>query len=755
MDVSRLIDPLNSAQRAAVCAPAGDVLVLAGAGSGKTRVLVHRIAWLIQVEGISPYGILAVTFTNKAAGEMRGRIEQLLGIPSHSMWVGTFHGIAHRLLRAHCREAGLPEGFQILDSDDQYRAVRRVMREIGLDESQWPPRQVQWYINARKDEGLRPEHLEDKGDIHLKHMIEVYRRYDALCRRSGLVDFAELLLRAHELWLQRSDVLAHYRQRFQHILVDEFQDTNGIQYAWLRLLAGQGTVEKTTLEDGPARRQHLFVVGDDDQSIYGWRGARVENIQQFPRDFPGTLTLRLEQNYRSTGNILAAANALIAHNSERLGKQLWTEGGDGEPIHLYAAFNELDEAHFVTDQIRLWVEQGGQRRECAILYRSNAQSRVFEDALIHAGMPYRVYGGLRFFERAEIKDALAYLRLLANRHDDAAFERVVNTPTRGVGERTLAAVREYARHHDVALWQAADAVIEEKSLAARAINALHGFTALIETMDADSRGLTLFDRVEHTVQVSGLIAHFGKDRSEKGRTRLENLEELTNAARQFVHDFEAATTLDSGPDVDGTASTSLDPLSEFLAHAALEAGETQGGAWEDCVQLMTLHSAKGLEFRQVFICGVEEGLFPHRRSAEEPGRLEEERRLCYVGMTRAMEKLTLAYAEVRRLHGEENYTQPSRFISELPSEHIEEVRLRGSVAQPMSSAYPGRTRTTGACGETAPDGLQLGQRVAHEKFGEGVVLGYEGQGRHARVHVNFEDAGSKWLVVEYARLTPL
>ncbi len=745
MDVSHLIDPLNPAQREAVCAADDHVLVLAGAGSGKTRVLVHRIAWLIQVEGVSPYGILAVTFTNKAAGEMRGRIEQLLGIPAHTMWVGTFHGIAHRLLRAHWREAELPEGFQILDSEDQYRAVRRVVREMGLDESQWPPKQVQWYINARKDEGLRPEHLEDRGDIYLKHMIEIYRHYDAMCRRSGLVDFAELLLRAHELWLKQPDVLAHYRARFQHILVDEFQDTNGIQYAWLRLLAGQGSAPASGATE---RAQHLFVVGDDDQSIYGWRGAKVENIQQFTRDFPGTRTLRLEQNYRSTGNILAAANALIAHNSERLGKQLWTDGGDGEPIRLYAAFNELDEAHFVIDQIRQWAEQGGRRRDCAILYRSNAQSRVFEEALLHAGVPYRVYGGLRFFDRAEIKDALSYLRLVANRHDDAAFERVVNTPTRGIGERTLAAVRDYARINSVPLWLAAGAVIEEKTLAARAINALSAFVSLIEAMAADTRGMALHEQIEHVIHASGLIEHFGKDRSEKGRARLENLEELINAARQFIQEIEA----EAQADTEAGEPERLDPLAEFLAHAALEAGEAQGDAWEDCVQLMTLHSAKGLEFRQVFMCGVEEGLFPHQLSIEEPGRLEEERRLCYVGMTRAMERLTLTYAEVRRLHGEENYTRPSRFISEIPAEHIEEVRLRGSLRQPMATAYAGRGSTDGKIAEETPNGFQLGQRVAHEKFGEGVVLGYEGQGRHARVHVNFEAVGSKWLVVEYARL---
>jgi len=727
MDVSHIIDPLNAAQRDAVCAPDENVLVLAGAGSGKTRVLVHRIAWLIEVEGVSPFGILAVTFTNKAAAEMRGRIEQLLGIPATGMWVGTFHGLAHRLLRAHWREAELPEGFQILDSEDQYRAVRRVVRELGLDEAHWSPREAQWYINARKDEGLRPEHLEHHGEPYLRHMIEIYGAYEAMCRRGGLVDFAELLLRAHELWLKRPDVLAHYRQRFRHVLVDEFQDTNSIQYAWLRLLAG-------ATGQGPASSR-VFAVGDDDQSIYGWRGARVENLQQFSKDFSGTALHRLEQNYRSTGTILAAANALITHNSGRLGKELWTEDGQGEPIRLYAAFNEMDEAHYVVEQISQWVEQGGARSECAILYRSNAQSRVFEEALIRAGIPYRVYGGLRFYERAEIKDALAYLRLLANRNDDTGFERIVNTPTRGIGDRTLGAVRDYARLNQVSLWQATQAVLENRELPARALGALRGFAALIERLAEDTQGLELHEQVEHVIQASGLIEHFAKERGERGSARIENLEELVNAARQFVL-----------PEEDEQEEPKQDRLTAFLSHAALEAGEGQADRWADSVQLMTLHSAKGLEFPQVFMGGMEEGLFPHKRSAEDPDRLEEERRLCYVGMTRAMQRLTLTHAEARRLYGEDNYQRPSRFLSEVPAEHIEEVRLRGSVSRPLFDG--GRNLAE----ESAAVGFALGQHVTHAKFGQGVVLGLEGQGRHARVQVNFEAVGPKWLVVEYANL---
>ena len=730
MDISPIVDPLNAAQREAVCAPDGNVLVLAGAGSGKTRVLVHRIAWLIQVEGVSPYGILAVTFTNKAAGEMRARIEQLLGVPVGHMWVGTFHGIAHRLLRMHWREAGLVEGFQILDSDDQLRAVKRTVRELGLDETQWQPKQAQWYINARKDEGQRPEHLEHHGDPYLRHMIEIYRHYDAMCQRAGLVDFAELLLRAQELWRKRPDVLAHYRQRFRHILVDEFQDTNTIQYAWLRLLAG-------TPGEAQAPSARLFAVGDDDQSIYGWRGAKVENLHKFQKDFPDVQLVRLERNYRSTGTILSAANALIAHNAGRLGKELWTEDGEGEPIRLYGAFNELEEARFVVERIEEWVEEGHRRDAVGILYRSNAQSRVLEEALMRAGIPYRVYGGQRFFERAEIKDALAYLRLVFHRDEDAAFERVVNTPTRGVGDRTVQAVRERARDEGISLWQAAGRIVEEKALAARAGNALAAFRDLIERLAADSEGLELHERVRHVIDGSGLIEHFKKEKGEKGQARIENLDELVAAARQF--EMEDDPALEEAPE----------ELAAFLAHAALEAGEGQAPEDEDCVQLMTLHTAKGLEFSLVFLTGMEEGLFPHRMSLEEPGRLEEERRLAYVGMTRAMRRLYLTHAEVRRLYGQEHTTRPSRFIHEIPDDHLEELRLRGSVSSP---AFHGRAAAP-VVEEGEGAAFQLGQPVRHPKFGEGIVLQCEGQGAQARVQVRF-DVGTKWLVLAYANLQP-
>ncbi len=706
MDVSHIIDDLNDPQREAVCAPSENVLVLAGAGSGKTRVLVHRIAWLIQTEGVSPYGILAVTFTNRAAGEMRGRIESLLKLPISGMWVGTFHSLAHRLLRTHWKDANLPQTFQILDSEDQQRAIKRVIRSLDLDDKQWPAKQSQWFINARKDEGQRPEHIEHFDDPYQKRMIHIYQAYEAMCQRSGLVDFAELLLRAHELWLKKPHILDHYQSRFRHILVDEFQDTNSIQYAWIRILAGQ--------------RSNVFAVGDDDQSIYGWRGAKIENIQQYAKDFPGTRTVRLEQNYRSTGNILAAANALITHNDDRLGKNLWTADDDGEAIQLYSAFNERDEARFIADQIQNWVNDEGRHDDNAILYRSNAQSRVIEEALIQAGIPYRIYGGLRFFERQEIKDALAYLRLIANRHDDAAFERVVNTPTRGIGDRTVSAAREYAQKNNVPLWIAAQAVVDQKLLAARAISALSVFIELINNLATDTGGMDLFEQLEHTLHHSTLREHYKKERGEKGLARIENLEELVNAAKYF----EKSET---------DEEMEMDELSAFLSHAALEAGDNQTDSSQDGVQLMTLHSAKGLEFPVVFLCGVEEGLFPHQMSLEEEGRLAEERRLCYVGITRARQRLYLTHAEARRLYGNETYPHRSRFINEIPAELMSEVRLGRSVTQAVQTYTKPNNHY-----QDAPNGMRLGQRVSHAKFGEGIILNVEGHGTQARAQINFD-----------------
>ncbi|HKZ74675.1 MAG TPA: UvrD-helicase domain-containing protein, partial [Steroidobacteraceae bacterium] len=1067
-------------QREAVTAPVGPVLVLAGAGSGKTRVLTHRIAWLIQVEHASPHSVLAVTFTNKAAGEMRGRVESLLGFPGRSLWIGTFHGIAHRLLRLHWREAGLPQGFQILDSEDQARLIKKMLKAQNLDETRWIPREIQYFINSNKDEGLRPKDLKDGNDPTRRQFIKLYADYEEACARAGVVDFAELLLRAYEMWRDQPEMLRHYRMRFRHVLIDEFQDTNAIQYAWMKLLVGSegapfavgdddqclaaGTL--VTMGDGtkkaieviapgdqvmssygsgdfrPARvtekfathrrgglvclhlrsgkivrstpehthfagyllgetpqtyflhlmhkegvgyrlgtsrvytngqakpmvgfkqralqehadaawiirthsnendsrldesitslryglptlpfcprkgearnglvhdseyiarvfrgldtttaalrlledsgldseRPHhlpgsrnscrrnivitlcgdrrgsspmhcISIVGVDEadsaalremglsvrsarngsrswrfetvrsdfgdlmriakrireslgaryilqgrilnrslpfiraasirpgmamatetagfdvveriehedfdaevydlnvdrthnfiangvvthNSIYRWRGARVENLQRFRKDFPQSKLYRLEQNYRSTATILDGANALIAHNSGRLGKNLWTSGGKGEPIRLYRAFNERDEADFVLQRIRAWVSRGGNRREVAILYRSNAQSRAFEEAFLSARMPYRVYGGLRFFERAEIKDALAYLRLIANRLDDASFERVVNLPTRGIGTRSLDAIREQAKGAGSSLWEAAAACIASGVLGAKAAACVHGFMTLIERLAQGTRELPLHEQVDHVLTGSGLIEHHKREKSaDRGEARIENLNELVSAARGFEPDGETGE---------------MPPLQAFLAHAVLESGEGQADAWEDCVQMMTLHSAKGLEFPVVFLAGMEDGLFPHQRSVTDIDGLEEERRLCYVGMTRAMQHLYLTYAEQRRLHGVDSYGAPSRFIEEVPDALVEEVRPRIQLSRPIASG--GRFR---APEEPAVPGMRLGARVRHGKFGEGVVLNVEGNGPHARVQVSFESQGTKWLMLQYANLEPM
>lgn len=717
MDVSELLDDLNKPQRDAVAAPLGHARILAGAGSGKTRVLVHRIAWLIQAEALSPGNILAVTFTNKAAAEMRGRIEDMLGYPIGGMWVGTFHGLAHRLLRAHWKEANLPQSFQILDSDDQQRMLKRLIRTMELDETQWPAKQAQWYINAQKDEGLRASHIQAGQDPYSQKMLAIYQAYEEACQRAGVIDFGEILLRSHELWLKRPDILAHYQQRFSQILVDEFQDTNAIQYAWLRLLAG---------ETG-----HLFIVGDDDQSIYGWRGAKIENIQKFHQDYSSAATISLEQNYRSTGHILGAANAVITNNDKRLGKELWTEDEDGDLIQVYHAYNERDEAAYLVEQVKLWVDKGGNRADNAVLYRSNAQSRAIEEALLQANMPYRVYGGLRFFERAEIKDVLAYMRLIANRNDDAAFERIVNTPTRGIGAATLTQLRQYAREQNRTLWQATTALIEAKFFTARAGNALTGFLTLIDSLTPETE-LPLHELSGLVIDETGLRTHHAKDKSEKGQGRIENLDELISATKQFTQpdETEEMTLLDA-----------------FLSHAALEAGENQGGAWEDCVQLMTLHSAKGLEFPIVFMVGMEEGLFPGQKSSDDPSRLAEERRLCYVGMTRARQTLYLMHTESRFLYGQEMSPMPSRFLSEIPQERVEQIRARAnSISSGYSHMAPKHTMTLN---ET---GFFPGEQVHHQKFGPGTVIDTEGAGKNSRIQVNFKHAGSKWLVLAYAKL---
>lgn len=774
MDVSYLIDPLNEAQREAVCAPPGHYLVLAGAGSGKTRVLTHRIGWLTQAERIPPWAILAVTFTNKAAGEMRARLEALIPGGTQGLTVGTFHGIAHRLLRRHWREAGLPETFQILDADDQLRLVKRVVAGLGLDDAKYPPRQACWQINNWKDEGKRPDGIEHRDHPVTHTFVNIYKAYEDACRRAGLVDFAELLLRAHELWLKNPAVLEHYQQRWRHLLIDEFQDTNTLQYAWVRVLAGS--------------TGKVFAVGDDDQSIYGWRGAKVENMAQFLRDFPGARTIKLEQNYRSTSTILKAANSVIQRNGSRLGKELWTAGDEGERIALYAAYNEQDEARFVIERIREYIDEHGQAKDCAILYRSNAQSRNFEEQLVQRNIKYRVYGGQRFFERAEVKDALAYLRLTANRHDDAAFERAVNTPPRGIGDRTLDALRRRARSENISMWEAVLAELSGGSeLAGRAKNAVKAFLVLIDGMaraftgagngergtgnvtadetdtelasitsgDSEEQAsaaslpvprspfpapchLTLAEQIDHAITRTGLRDFYEKDSRGNAESRVENLDELVNVASRFER---TAEDIDAG----------LSELSAFLSHATLEAGENQGEAWDDCVQLMTLHSAKGLEFPVVFLVGMEEGLFPSQRSVDDEGRLEEERRLAYVGITRAREKLVVTHAESRRMHGAEMLARPSRFLGEMPAELIDEVRPRVHVTRPL---YAGRPHEISpSLEESLP--VKLGQRVNHPSFGEGVVISAEGSGAHTRLQVNFEAAGSKWLVAAYANLTPL
>lgn len=726
MQNTHLLEKLNDHQRQAVSAPLSNLMVLAGAGSGKTRVLTHRIAWLMQAEGLSPHEIMAVTFTNKAAREMRHRIEELLHINVGGMWVGTFHGLTHRMLRAHWKEAKLPEEFQIIDSEDQHRMIRRIQRSLNLDESRWPPKQTQWYINAQKDKAIRPSQIQAHGELFTEVMLQVYKAYQDLCDRSGLVDFSELLLRSYELLKNNPEIREHYHRRFKAILVDEFQDTNELQYSWLQLLADKNA--------------HIMIVGDDDQSIYSWRGAKVENIHLFQKDYPGTLVVRLEQNYRSTQTILKAANSVIANNDNRMGKNLWTESSEGEPISVFSAYNEIDEAKFIISKIKTWIDHGNLRSESAILYRSNAQSRILEEELIREGIPYRIYGGLKFFDRAEIKDALAYMRMIANRNDDAAFERVVNTPTRGIGNTTLATLRDHAKQHEISLWQATHSLIDGQILSGRARNALLTFTMLIDTLEKQTTDMALPDQMQHVLQESGLIEFFGSEKSEKAQSRVENLEELVKSTYGF--------------DPNQIEVEGLTPLHAFITHTALESGDSQAEKHEDSVQLMTLHSAKGLEFPLVFMCGMEEGLFPHKLSLDDPTGLEEERRLCYVGMTRAMQKLYLCHAECRNMHGKENYPNESRFLKEIPAELKDEVRVKTKIRYPLNT--PTFNLSTPTVPKYQPQvsdtGFKLGQQVKHGKFGEGTVMNYEGSGQHARIQVRFSRHGTKWLVASFAKL---
>ncbi len=723
MDITSIIAPLNDAQREAVTAPSQAMLILAGAGSGKTRVLVHRIVWQIQVNGLSPQSILAVTFTNKAANEMRGRVENLLDSSASSMWIGTFHGIAHRLLRRHAEQARLPKDFQVLDSNDQQRLIKRILADLKIDDKELPAKEVQWFINEKKDAALRSFHLVGNEDKNTRRFLRIYQEYEASCERSGVVDFSELLLRVYELFRDNDNILQQYQQRFSQIHVDEFQDTNHLQYAWLTLLS--------------PNRDNIFVVGDDDQAIYGWRGAKIENIYNFKDHYPAHLTIKLEQNYRSSGAILKAANHIIANNKSRLGKELWTDLPDGEKISVYGAFSDVDEAKYVVDRIRSWVEEGNKRVDVAILYRSNAQSRQFEEQLMLTKTPYRVYGGLRFFDRAEIKNALAYLRLLANRHDDASFDRVVNTPTRGIGLKTIDEIRQLANSQQISLWMAAQFLIDQKLLPNRAGNALFYFLDLIEQLAAKTAELPLGEKVQIVIENSGLMAFYGQDKVEKSAEKIENLKELVNAANLFK--------------IDVNSDADISELSEFLSHAALESAESQANEFDDCVQLMTLHTAKGLEFRLVFLVGLEDGLFPSQQSIYDAGKLEEERRLCYVGITRAREKLYITHAEKRLLYGRETPASKSRFLRELPAELLEEVRPKREVSRPMTAKSTSFSITNLPKEMQSDSSYRLGQRVEHESFGAGIILKMEGEGKTERALIKFSD-DSRWLMTLYTKL---
>lgn len=713
------LDGLNAEQLAAVTLPAQPALILAGAGSGKTRVLTTRMAWLIQTGQVSPHGLLAVTFTNKAAREMLTRLSSLLPINTRGMWVGTFHGLCNRLLRAHATEARLPSLFQILDNQDQLGLVKRVMKSIGLDEDRYPPRQMQYFINRNKEEGRRPAEADSSDQA--EH--DLYLAYEVQCQKDGVVDFAELLLRSVELLRSNELVRDHYRNRFRHVLVDEFQDTNRLQYAWLKLLVAPDNA--------------VFAVGDDDQSIYGFRGAEVANMRLFQKDYGLKEVIRLEQNYRSLGNILDAANALIRHNQGRMGKNLWTQAGAGEPLLVFEAESDADEARFMVEQAQSLRGEGIAFSDMAVLYRSNAQSRIMEHALFRAGIPYRVYGGHRFFERMEIKHALAYLRLAANRADDGAFLRVVNFPPRGIGARSLELLQEQAQAAGGSLYDASGRV----TLSGKAGTGLRAFLSCIDHLsEAAVSGAALQDLVLSVLDMSGLVAHYRQER--EGAERVENLEELVTAAAQFTHETELAD------------------LPAFLSHASLEAGEHEAGADADALQLMTVHSAKGLEFHTVFVCGLEEGLFPHENAMSEEDGLEEERRLMYVAVTRARQRLYLTRAGQRMLHGQTRYGLRSRFVDEIPAtlcRWLSETapRTRGGQHREVSGLDTwGKEAPTRPTGRISGVPFAIGQQVRHERFGLGVVMKWEGSGQDARIQVNFRDVGVKWLALSFAKLVP-
>lgn len=758
-----MLEKLNPEQRAAVTLEPQHALVLAGAGSGKTRVLTTRMAWLIQTGQASPFGLLAVTFTNKAAREMLARMSAILPIDTRGLWIGTFHGLCNRMLRAHHRDAGLPQSFQILDVTDQLAAIKRLMKANGVDDEKYPPRDVQRFINGAKEEGLRPADVE-AYDAHRRRLIEIYQLYEAQCQREGVVDFAELLLRAYELLSRNAPVREHYQRRFRHILVDEFQDTNTLQYKWLRLLAGGGAA--------------IFAVGDDDQSIYAFRGANVGNMADFERDYAHGTVIRLEQNYRSFGHILDSANALIGHNSGRLGKNLWTDQGEGEPVRVIEQPSDGMEAQWIVDEIRSLIHEGSDRREIAVLYRSNAQSRVIEHSIFSAGIPYKVYGGLRFFERQEIKHALAYLRLMANPHDDTSWMRVVNFPTRGIGARTLEQLADAAREHDTSLYGAVALV------GGKGGSNLAQFAQLIHRLIEETRELPLPEMVEHMLEASGLNAHYKGER--EGAERLENLNELITAAAVFaseenydgmpagvVPDHDTSSTLMPGVvDAPAVAGDNLTPLAAFLSHAALEAGDNQAQQGQDAVQLMTVHAAKGLEFDAVFITGLEEGLFPHENSILEPAGLEEERRLMYVAITRARQRLYISLAQSRMLHGQTRYAMRSRFLDEIPEQHLKWLTPKAGLApvsatgagwgggnrgdafarKPTNTIAPRQPRGV-ATGVTVGDKqYRVGQGVRHARFGDGTIIGLSGAGQDAQAEIHFRDVGAKTLALGIAKL---
>ena len=724
-----LLDGLNDKQLEAVTLPYQSALILAGAGSGKTRVLTTRIAWLIQTGQVSPNGLLAVTFTNKAAKEMLSRLSAMLPINTRGMWVGTFHGLCNRFLRSHHREARLPALFQILDTADQLSAIKRVMKAMNVDDEKFPPKQVQHYINGAKEEGMRAEYM-DAYDKHSEMMRDIYSEYDAQCQREGVVDFSELLLRCYEVLSRETSLREHYQQRFRYVLVDEFQDTNRLQYLWLKLLAGTDNC--------------VFAVGDDDQSIYAFRGARVGNMLDFEQDFSVRNIIKLEQNYRSHSNILDAANAIITHNRNRLGKNLWTSSGAGEPVRVYDAYNDQEEARFVVEEVRMLHAEGQALGDMALLYRSNAQSRVLEHALFTAGLPYRVYGGLRFFERAEIKHALAYLRLLANPEDDTALLRVINFPTRGIGARSLEQLQEAARQNNGSLWQAAT---EKAGPAPKPGRGIEGFVTLVRLLQEACTGLTLPEMIDQVTTLSGLRQHYQNEK--EGEDRIANLDELVNAAVAFVQEHGDTDFSETAPEgVSPEANRQQQLLIAFLTFASLEAGEHQADPGRDALQLMTVHAAKGLEFSTVFIGGLEEGLFPHEQSMYEANGLEEERRLMYVAVTRARRRLYLSHTQSRMLHGQVRYNIPSRFLDEIPEELLKRMNSRSEPKAAAPTYAPARS-------QSASYPWRVGQAVAHQKFGQGVVVSYEGNADDLRVQINFGSAGMKWLALEYAKLTPV